>query len=121
MLTFPTDFPQPVIPEVESGSYKEDFKDSTVSSTTDANYKITRARASRLPGTWSYSWRGVPDADYKKLIDFWFAVGGTAGSFYFIPYYGPYAGVQKVVRFTAKGDWQPYTEGYRGSITFEEV
>ena len=121
MLTFPIDFPQPIIPEVDSGSFKEDYADSTIATATDAGYKKTRPRASRMPGTWSYSWRAVSDEDYQRLIDFWFAVHGTADMFYFTPYYGPAADQQKIVRFASKGDWQPYHEGYRGSLTLEEV
>jgi hypothetical protein len=118
---FPISFPHPVIPETESGSFKEDFPDSTISSTTDAKYKVSRPRATRMPGTWSYSYRGVSDADYLALITFWQLVSGTAGMFLWTPYYGPYAGVQKTVRFSAKGDWQSFNEGYRGSLSFEEV
>lgn len=118
---FPTDFPRPVIPEHESSSYKEDFPDSTISVKTDANYKQTRPRATRMPGTWTYFFRAVSDDDYLKLINFWKSVNGTAGNFLFTPWYGPNAGTQLTVRFAAKGDWQPYTEGYRGSLQFEEV
>ncbi|MEN6567204.1 MAG: hypothetical protein ABFC57_12990 [Veillonellales bacterium] len=118
---FPTDFLVPVVPETESGSFKEDFPDSTISSTTDAKYKITRPRATRMPGTWSYTWRGVSEEDYLKLINFWKSVSGTAGMFLWTPWYGPYAGTQLTVRFSAKGDWQPYADGYHGSLSFEEV
>lgn len=121
LLVFLSDFPEPVIPETDSSSFKEDFKDSTISTTTDANYKITRPRASRMPGSWSYTYRGVTEEQYFALIDFWRLVNGTAGMFYFTPYEGPYKGIQKIVRFSAKGDWQPYYEGYRGSLSFEEV
>jgi hypothetical protein len=121
VLVFPTNFPEPVLAEVESNSFKEDFKDSTISSTTDANYKITRPRATRLPGAWTYSWRGVSDTEYLTLINFWNSVNGTAGMFLFTPFYGPHAETQVMVRFSAKGDWQSYHEGYRGTLSFEEV
>lgn len=115
---FPTDFPPPVVPETESGSFKEDFPDSTISVKTDANYKQTRPRATRMPGTWTYFFRAVSNDDYAKLTAFWNEVHGTAGMFYWIE---PISGETKIVRFTAKGDWQLYCEGWRGSLSFEEV
>jgi hypothetical protein len=121
LLVFPTSFPNPVVPETEASSYKEDFKDSTVSSTTDANYTITRPRGTRLPGAWTYLWRGVSAADYQNLINFWNSVNGTAGMFLWTPWFSQIRTAQTTVRFTAKGDWQLYSEGYRGTLSFEEV
>ena len=121
LLVFPTTFPDPVIPETESSSYVEDFKDSTVSSTTDANYTVTRPRATRMPGSWTYLWRGVSAADYIALINFWNSVNGTSGMFLWTPWYSPIRIAQTTVRFTAKGNWQLYNEGWRGTLSFMEV
>jgi hypothetical protein len=115
---FPTTFPPPVVPEAASNSFQEDFPDSTISSTTDAKYKITRPRATRMPGTWDYSWVGVSDADYASLITFWKLVNGTSGSFLWTE---PISAEQKTVRFSAKGKWVQYAEGWRGNLSFEEV
>lgn len=114
---FPT-LPPPVIPEVSNNSYQEDFPDSTITTTTDAKYKITRPRASRMPGTWDYSWIGLTNAEYAELIAFWKLVNGTAGMFLWTDYI---SGEQKTVRFSAKGKWTQYYEGWRGSLSFEEV
>lgn len=118
---FPADFPQPIVPETESSSFKEDFPDSTVSSTTDAKYKVTRPRATRMPGTWTYSFRAVSADDYARLIDFWNSVSGTAGMFLWTPWFSAIRTEQITVRFTAKGDWQSYNEGFRGTLSLEEV
>lgn len=121
ILTFPTDFPQPVSPEAESSSYKEDFKESTIKTETDANYVVSRPRATRMPGMWTYSWRGVTAEEYAELITFWKNVGGTANYFYFTPWFSAIQTTQTMARFTLKGDWQLYAEGYRGTLSFEEV
>lgn len=120
MLTFPVDFPIPLYPESDSNSAKHDRKDSTVSSTTDANYTITRPRATRRPQKWKYAWTGISDAKYNVLDLFWQQVG-MSEMFLFTPWTGPTAGMQSVVRITEKGDWQRYFTGWRGSLSFEEV
>lgn len=117
---FPTDFPAPLWPESGGDSAKHNRKDSTVSSTTDANYTITRPRASRMPQSWTYAWRCVSDAQYNSL-DTFFQQVGMSGMFEFTPWTGPTAGSMTVVRITAKGEWQRYYTGWQGSITFEEV
>lgn len=119
--TFPTNFPAPVLPEVESDSFKEDFKDSTITTTTDANYTITRPRATRKIASWSYSFRAISQEDYTTFINFWLLVGKHS-MFWFTPFTGSTgAGTAKLVRFTAKDAWQPFQEGWRGGFTVEEV
>lgn len=112
------DIKWPVVPEAVADSYAEDFPDSTISTTTDAKYKITRPRASRMPGTWDYSWVALPPGDYNKLIAFWKEVNGTAGMFLWTEYV---SGEQKTVRFSAKGKWKQYARGWNGNLSFEEV
>lgn len=120
MLMFPN-YLKPVIAEVQGNSFKESYLDSTLITTTDANYKITRPRASRQIGTYEYSFRALSEEDYKKLFDFWIAVNGTADMFYFVPYHGVKAGEKIAVRFSKKFEAQQYVEGYRIDLTFEEV
>jgi hypothetical protein len=112
------DITLPVIPEAANNSFQEDFPDSTISSTTDAKYKITRPRATRMPGAWDYSWVGLSSMEYAALVLFWKQVNGTAGMFLWKE---PISGQQKIVRFSAKGKWTQYHEGWRGSLSFEEV
>ena len=73
MYVFPTDIPEPIIPAASnSGStYTEVLTDSTITSTTDANYKITRPRTTRVIGSWTYTWLGLSDENYEKLKAFW--------------------------------------------------
>ena len=67
MYVFPTDIPEPIIPAASnSGStYTEVLTDSTITSTTDANYKITRPRTTRVIGSWTYTWLGLSDENYE--------------------------------------------------------
>lgn len=120
METFPITFPAPLYPESDGSSAKHDRVDSTLSTTTDAGYTITRARNTRKQQKWTYAWAGIKDADYNTLDTFFQAVG-MSDMFYFTPWTGPTAGTQTIVRITAKGDWQRYFTGWKGSITFEEV
>jgi hypothetical protein len=108
----------PCWPDSGGDSAAEDFPDSTVSSTTDAKYKITRPRATRMPGAWTYSWKAVSDADYRSLILFWKQVNGTAGMFLWTE---PISKQQKTVRFSAKGPWKRCVYGWEGTLSFEEV
>ena len=112
------DIAPPQLPEAANNSFNEDFADSTVSTTTDANYKITRPRATRMPGSWDYAWTALSDEDYAALIAFWKQVNGTAGMFLWTE---PVSGEQKTVRFTAKGKWQQKYTGWAGALSFEEV
>lgn len=120
MLTFPTSFPLPLMPESDANSAKHDRKDSTVSSTTDANYTITRPRATRKPQQWTYGWKSISNDDFIILDTFYQSVG-KHDMFLFTPWTGPTAGVQTTVRITEKSEWQYYHNGWQGSLTFEEV
>ena len=75
--TFPTDFPEPNIASSSGAgdSYKDKLQDSTISVTSDANYKKTRPRTTRMVETWTYTWVGVNDADFAKLQAFFRKVG----------------------------------------------
>lgn len=117
MLTFPDI--APVIPEATNGgsSFTEDITDSTITVTTDANYKKTRPRTTRMISKWTFSWSLVSDADYKTLMDFYRKVG-KFDSFTLKNWIDD---KEYEVRITEKGEWQWYPYGWQGSFTFEEV
>ena len=117
---FPIDFPLPLRPETDSNSAKYKRKDSTISSTTTANYTITRPRATRKPRQWTYTWKLIANSKYIELDNFFQQVG-MSQMFLFTPWNGPTAGLQTTVRITVMDDWQEYITGWAGSITFEEV
>lgn len=101
-----------------SESYKETLQDSTITTTTDANYKKTRPRATRMPGSWTFSWVAMSDADFKILREFFKAVGKSAAFQWTNPMYD----TVHVVRLTGEWNWQyNYPVGWQGSLTFEEV
>ena len=120
MLEFPSSFPIPLFPESDSGSAKCDRIDSTISTTTDANYTITRPRATRKPQKWTFGYKAVSDEDYNTF-DAFYQLVGMSEMFYFTPLVGPTAGERSTVRITAKGDWQRYFTGWQGTLTFQEV
>lgn len=82
MLTFPVTFPRPNIPTTSGcgNSCKLSIKDSTITTETDANYKLTRPRTTRMLRTWTFAWKAVPAEDMQRLLDF-FAKVGTFNSF----------------------------------------
>lgn len=119
MLTFPDI--EPNIPAANScgDSYKMSIKDSTISTTTDANYKHTRPRATRMLATWSFSWVALSDEDFAQIADFFRQVG-TYKEFQFK---NPIDNKTYIVRFAeVLTNWQhvhPY--GWQGTLKFEEV
>ena len=118
--TFPTDFPEPNIASVSGAgdSYKDKLQDSTISVTSDANYKKTRPRTTRMVETWTYAWVGVSKADFDKLKNFFWQVG-TYQQFQWTDWN---TGTAHVVRFIEALEWQenhPY--GWQGVLKFEEV
>ena len=115
MMTFPDI--EPVTPESSSGSYSEDWLESTITVTTDALYKKTRPRTTRMVGQWSFAWVGLSDAEYRAIIDFYRAVGKSE----IFALKNWIDGKTYSVRITEKGKWQQYAEGWRGQMTFEEV
>lgn len=118
--TFPTDFPEPNIASTSGAgdSYKDKLQDSTISVTSDANYKKTRPRTTRMVETWTYAWVGVSKADFDKLKNFFRQVG-TYQQFAWTDWNTDTA---HVVRFIEALEWQenhPY--GWQGVLKFEEV
>lgn len=116
-LTFPDI--EPVLPEAASGgsSYTEDIQDSTITTTTDANYKHTRPRTTRMIGKWSCAWNSLSDEEYKTIMDFFRQVG----KFQSFNWKNWIDGKTYTVRISDKSTWQQYSNGWQGTITFEEV
>lgn len=99
-------------------SYKESIQDSTITTTTDANYKHTRPRTTRMIHSWTYAWNSLGDDDYKKLKSFWEQVG----TFQSFEWTDPNSGENHLVRFSGTFEWQEnYPYGHQGKLTFEEV
>ena len=96
----------------------EVLTDSTITSTTDANYKITRPRTTRVIGSWTYTWLGLSDENYEKLKAFWKKVR-TSEEFEFKNYTD---GKTYRCRFVDKFSFRlDYPIGWYGSLQFEEV
>lgn len=119
MYTFPTISAPNISSATNCGeSYTEAIADSTITSTTDANYKITRPRTTRMISTWSFAWVGLSDADYQLLKAFWRQVGKFAS----FNWTNPIDGLVHVVRFASDFSWQEnYPTGWQGTLQFEEV
>lgn len=118
--TFPIDFPEPNLPTASNSgdSYKFKLNDSTVSTTSDANYKKTRPRTTRMTGTWTYVWVGVTTDQYKTLEAFLRKVG-TFQQFEWTNWNDD---EKYVVRFAEMPEWQEnYPYGWQGTLKFEEV
>ena len=75
MRTFPDI--EPNIPAANScgDSYKMSITDSTISTTTDANYKHTRPRATRMLASWSFSWVALSAEEFNVITSFFREVG----------------------------------------------
>lgn len=95
------------------------IKDSTISTTTDAHYKQTRPRTTRMVAVWSFSWVALSDEDFSSITDFFRKVG----TFQKFEFKNPIDGKLCIVRFAEPmTNWQyvhPY--GWQGSLKFEEV
>lgn len=118
--TFP-EFDEPIISSATSGgdSYRVNVQDSTISTTSDANYKHTRPRTTRMIHSWTFAWNCVSESNFKKLKAFYEKVG----TFQQFAWKNPADGVTYSVRFTdSPFTWQEnYPVGYQGTLTFEEV
>jgi len=119
---FPSDFPEPNIAAASDcgESFKFKSEDAVVSTTTDANYKQTRPRATRKIRTWTYSWNGVSSADFAKLQTFW----NSVGRYQAFSWTNPEDSVTYTVRFSQGLDkeWQEnYPYGWQGTLVFEEA
>lgn len=65
MKTFPiTQIPHPVVSRATNAgdTYVEKITDSTVESKTDAGYRLTRPRNTRMPRTFLYAWTCLSEA-----------------------------------------------------------
>src|SRR5574344_202497 len=115
------DFPEPNVNSAAGcgDSYTMSFADSTVSSTSDAGYKHTRPRNTRMISTYTFSWMGVSDDNFEILLKFYKQVG-TFQSFM----WNNYIDEKKYeVRFaSALSGWQySHPDGWRGILKFEVV
>ena len=83
MLKFP-DIGRPKLPTASNGgsSHLVSVQDSTITTTSDANYKHTRPRTTRMIRTYTFTWNAVSEENMKKLLDFYRKVG-TFQSFSF--------------------------------------
>jgi len=121
LLRFPESFPHPKVPKTSGcgNSYKMSVKDSTITTETDANYKLTRPRTTRMRRTWMFAWKAVSAEDMKRLLNFFTKVG-TFDSFILRNWID---GRDYEVRFAEPlQDWQEdYPIGWYGSLKFEEV
>lgn len=118
--TFPTDIKEPLVPGASNSgnTYTETITDSTISTTTDANYKITRPRTTRVIHSWQYTWSALSDEDYKKIKDFFEKVR-TSEQFVFKNYTD---NKEYIVRFKDTVSFKyDYPYGWYGALTFEEV
>ena len=70
MLSFPDIEPNISAADSCGDSYKMSIKDSTISTTTDAHYKQTRPRTTRMVAVWSFSWVALSDDDFSRITDF---------------------------------------------------
>lgn len=120
MLNFPT-IAEPNISSADNcgDSYKMSIQDSTISTTTDANYKHTRPRTTRMIESWTFAWVAMSDEDYNLLTAFFRQVG-TYQSFAWV---NPIDQATYMVRFAGNmADWQQvYPYGWQGNLKFEEV
>lgn len=98
-------------------SYKVDLQDSTISTTSDAHYKHTRPRTTKMITTWTYAWNKINAAQMQTLIDFFHKVG-TFQEFNFIDWD---TGATHVVRFAEPLSYQLVHPCYRVTLKFEEV
>ncbi|WP_196603001.1 hypothetical protein [Pectinatus frisingensis] len=116
-------FPEIAAPNISSASncsesFTENIADSTISTTTDANYKITRPRTTKMISTWSFSWVALSDDDYALLKTFWKQVGKFAP----FSWTNPIDGQSYVVRFSGDFSFQHnHPAGWQGTLKFEEV
>lgn len=99
-------------------SYKEQIKDSVITSTTDANYKITRPRTTRMISTWTFCWNAMSDENYAVLKTFF----KTVGTFEAFQWVNPIDGNEYTVRFAEDFSAQEvYPVGWKVTLKFEEV
>lgn len=116
-------FPQDIEPKIHSAtgcseSYTCQVQDSTISTSTDAGYKHTRPRSTRMIQTFTFAWNSVSKADFARILAF-YKKHGTFASFAFVH---PLDGKTYTVRFAEAMNWQyQYPYGWAGTLNFEEV
>lgn len=118
MLTFPALEPNISTATNCAESYTENVQDSAITTTTDANYKITRPRTTKMLKSWSFSWVALSDTDYATINEFWQKVG----TFEMFNWVNPIDGKVYIVRFTEAFSFQyVHPAGWQGTLKFEEV
>ena len=98
-------------------SYTVAVQDSTISTTSDANYKHTRPRTTKMITTWVYAWNDMSEANKDKLVAFFKQVG-TFQEFNFTDWE---TGAKHVVRFAEPLSYQFVFPCYQVTLKFEEV
>ena len=118
MLKFP-DIGRPKLPTASNGgsSHLVSVQDSTITTTSDANYKHTRPRTTRMIRTYTFTWNAVSEENMKKLLDFYRKVG-TFQSFSFTDWD---MNETHTARFADALSYQYSYPGYRFTLKFEEV
>lgn len=118
LLKFP-DIGRPKLPTASSSgsSHLVSVQDSTIATTSDAGYKHTRPRTTRMIRTYTFTWNAVPEERMKKLLDFYRKVG-TFQAFSFIDWDMKET---HTVRFSEPLSYQYSYPGYRFTLKFEEV
>lgn len=115
-------FPDIGAPTLSSGtnagsSYSVQIQDSTISTTSDANYKHTRPRTTRMIATYTYVWNALTKEQKDALVAFFRQVG-TFQQFEFTDYD---TGEKKTVRFAEALKYQFIYPRYVAALKFEEV
>ena len=99
LLKFP-DIGRPKLPTASNSgsSHLVSVQDSTIATTSDAGYKHTRPRTTRMIRTYTFTWNAVPEELMKKLLE-----------------------ETHTVRFSEPLSYQYSYPGYRFTLKFEEV
>ena len=117
-LTFP-DIGQPQLSVGSNcgSSFTVQMQDSTITTTSDANYKHTRPRTTRMITTWTYSWNRLKEEQKETLVAFFRQVG-TFQSFMFTDWETEAA---HEARFAEPLKYQFVYPCYQVTLKFEEV
>lgn len=117
-ITFP-DIGEPQLSVASNcgSSYTVAIQDSTISTTSDANYKHTRPRTTKMITTWTYSWNTLTEEQKEALVAFFKKVG-TFQDFLFTDYE---TGATHTVRFAEALTYQYVYPRYQVTLKFEEV
>lgn len=98
-------------------SYTVQVQDSTITTTSDANYKHTRPRTTKMITTWTYAWNGLTEEQKEVLVSFYHQVG-TFQSFTFTDWE---TNATHTVRFAEALTYQYVYPCYQVTLKFEEV